>query len=66
MGVGVRIARAARAVRNYGGAVVPRKREAGDRAPSVEYINGTWRRSRRERDARVECSAHIVECGAKN
>jgi hypothetical protein len=32
MGVGVCIAHAAQAVRNYGGAVVPRKREVGEQA----------------------------------
>jgi hypothetical protein len=49
MGFGVRIARTAR---NYGGAVVLRKREAG------EYMYGTWQRSRPERDART-CGTRI-------
>jgi hypothetical protein len=36
-----------------------------------EYMNGTWRRSLRERDARVcgarsACSVHIVGRGANN
>jgi hypothetical protein len=56
MGVGVRIARAARVVRNYGGAVVPRKREAGEQARSAGVHE--WNMAAQPPRAR---SAHSVE-----
>jgi hypothetical protein len=60
MGVGVCIAGAARATRNYGGAVVPHKREVGERARSARVHE--WNMAVQPPRAR---SAHIVECGAK-
>jgi hypothetical protein len=60
MGVGVRIARAARAVHTYGGAVVQRKREAGERARSARVHE--WNMAAQPPRA---CSANIVERGAK-
>jgi hypothetical protein len=62
----VRIERAARAARNYGRAVAVASAKWENEREAREYINGTWRCSRRERDERV-CgarSAHIVERGA--